>query len=82
MTYFTSCRYADDEDLNEELKEKERWNDPAAGFLTVSPLVFLLQEILTLYDIEEDHYHKRKKINQTNLQRRLEAKSFYDSTWL
>ncbi|KAK4521213.1 Arrestin_C domain-containing protein [Mucor velutinosus] len=28
------ARYADDEDLNEELKEKERWNDPAAGFLT------------------------------------------------
>ncbi|KAF1801355.1 Pre-mRNA-splicing factor of RES complex-domain-containing protein [Mucor lusitanicus] len=28
------ARYADDEDLNEELKERERWNDPAAGFLT------------------------------------------------
>lgn len=28
--------YADDKELNEELKEKERWNDPAAAFLTVS----------------------------------------------
>ena len=27
-------RYADDVELNEELKERERWNDPAAGFLT------------------------------------------------
>ncbi|GAA5857532.1 hypothetical protein JCM8547_009325 [Rhodosporidiobolus lusitaniae] len=27
-------RFADDEDMNEELKEVERWNDPAAAFLT------------------------------------------------
>ena len=26
-------RYADDVELNDELKEKERWNDPAAAFL-------------------------------------------------
>jgi pre-mRNA-splicing factor CWC26 len=30
-------RRADDEDLNEEQKAKELWNDPAAAFLTVSP---------------------------------------------
>ncbi|KAI8636975.1 Pre-mRNA-splicing factor of RES complex-domain-containing protein [Parasitella parasitica] len=30
------ARYADDKDLNEELKDKERWNDPAAGFLTTT----------------------------------------------
>lgn len=30
-------RHADDEDLNEEQKAKELWNDPAAAFLTVSP---------------------------------------------
>jgi pre-mRNA-splicing factor CWC26 len=30
----TLARYADDKDLNEELKEQERWNDPAAAFLT------------------------------------------------
>ncbi|KAG0956060.1 hypothetical protein G6F32_002325 [Rhizopus arrhizus] len=28
------ARYVDDVELNQELKEKERWNDPAAGFLT------------------------------------------------
>ncbi|GJJ68948.1 pre-mRNA-splicing factor CWC26 [Entomortierella parvispora] len=28
------ARYKDDEDLNEELKDRERWNDPAARFLT------------------------------------------------
>ena len=28
--------YADDKELNEELRAKERWNDPAAAFLTVS----------------------------------------------
>ncbi len=27
------ARYADDAELNEELKERERWNDPAAEFL-------------------------------------------------
>ena len=27
------ARYADDEELNEDMKERERWNDPAAGFL-------------------------------------------------
>jgi pre-mRNA-splicing factor CWC26 len=29
----TVARYADDADLNEELKERGHWNDPAAGFL-------------------------------------------------
>ncbi|KAI9272031.1 Pre-mRNA-splicing factor of RES complex-domain-containing protein [Sporodiniella umbellata] len=28
------ARYVDDVELNNELKETERWNDPAAGFLT------------------------------------------------
>lgn len=27
------ARYADDVELNDELKERERWSDPAAGFL-------------------------------------------------
>lgn len=29
----TVARYADDAELNEELKEQGRWNDPAMGFL-------------------------------------------------
>lgn len=39
-------RYADDEDMNDELKERERWNDPAAAFLTVShsPLSISVQD--------------------------------------
>ncbi|KAF2190982.1 hypothetical protein K469DRAFT_719943, partial [Zopfia rhizophila CBS 207.26] len=31
--YMTVARHADDAALNEELKEQDRWNDPAAGFL-------------------------------------------------
>jgi pre-mRNA-splicing factor CWC26 len=34
------ARYADDKDLNEELKAQDRWNDPAAAFLTVSNFSF------------------------------------------
>lgn len=30
--------YADDKDLNEEQKAKDRWNDPAAAFLSVSTI--------------------------------------------
>lgn len=29
------ARYADDKDMNDELKEQDRWNDPAANFLSV-----------------------------------------------
>ena len=32
--FMTVARFADDVELNEELKERERWNDPAVGFLT------------------------------------------------
>jgi pre-mRNA-splicing factor CWC26 len=32
--YMALSRYADDVEMNEELMEKERWNDPAAQFLT------------------------------------------------
>lgn len=31
--YMPVARYADDVNMNEELKSRERWNDPAAGFL-------------------------------------------------
>ena len=31
--YMGVARYADDEEMNDELKERGRWNDPAAGFL-------------------------------------------------
>jgi len=32
--YMTVARHADDVELNEEMKEQERWNDPAMQFLT------------------------------------------------
>jgi pre-mRNA-splicing factor CWC26 len=32
--YLSVARSADDREMNDELKEKQRWNDPAAGFLT------------------------------------------------
>lgn len=32
--YLSLSRYADDVQMNEELKEQDRWNDPAAEFLT------------------------------------------------
>ncbi|KAI9820356.1 MAG: Pre-mRNA-splicing factor cwc26 [Pycnora praestabilis] len=32
--YLGVSRFADDADMNDELKERERWNDPAAGFLS------------------------------------------------
>jgi pre-mRNA-splicing factor CWC26 len=32
--YLTVARSADDVEMNEELKERQRWNDPAAGFLS------------------------------------------------
>lgn len=32
--YMTLSRYADDRELNDELKEKDLWEDPAAAFLT------------------------------------------------
>ncbi|KAI5842722.1 Pre-mRNA-splicing factor of RES complex-domain-containing protein [Tricharina praecox] len=32
--YMTLARYADDTELNDELKDRERWADPAAAFLT------------------------------------------------
>jgi len=31
--FMTVARHADDVELNEELRERERWDDPAAGFL-------------------------------------------------
>jgi pre-mRNA-splicing factor CWC26 len=41
------ARRADDAELNEELKAKELWNDPAAAFITVS-LVYQLHSFKPL----------------------------------
>ena len=46
--------YADDKELNEELKMKERWNDPAATFLTVCSLWLDLVIVLFNYFSEKN----------------------------
>jgi hypothetical protein len=46
----------DDQELNDELKEKERWNDPAAGFLTVSSLQMIMHFMLIII--------RKKRINR------------------
>ncbi|KAI0322874.1 Pre-mRNA-splicing factor of RES complex-domain-containing protein [Amylostereum chailletii] len=40
-------RYADDAELNRDQKEQERWNDPAAAFLTVRRLYASACSVLT-----------------------------------
>ncbi|KAI5818552.1 Pre-mRNA-splicing factor of RES complex-domain-containing protein [Pyronema omphalodes] len=32
--FMTLARYADDKEMNDEMKDQDRWNDPAAAFLT------------------------------------------------
>ena len=52
MRSTTFVRTIDDKALNEELKQEERWNDPAAAFLTVRSLLPALRicaEIITLH---------------------------------
>ncbi|KAI5474662.1 hypothetical protein MNV49_002682 [Pseudohyphozyma bogoriensis] len=34
LKYRPIARYADDAEMNDEMKDQERWNDPAAAFLT------------------------------------------------
>lgn len=34
------AQYADDEELNKDLKERQRWDDPAAQFIKVTSLLY------------------------------------------
>lgn len=55
------CRYADDVELNQELKERERWNDPAAGFLTVSCVLLRRQRLIVKEETDlMNHYRKNQ----------------------
>lgn len=36
LSTLLTVRYADDAAMNREMRQVERWNDPAAEFLTVS----------------------------------------------
>lgn len=48
-------RQADDRELNEELMARDRWNDPATAFLTVSP------SVKDVYPRFPDYSIRRKK---------------------
>ena len=57
------ARHADDKDLNEDLKSKELWNDPAAAFLTVCATTNLSVDFeLTFYY----HYLLEKEIQRAS----------------
>lgn len=58
-------RYADDEEMNDELREVERWNDPAANFLTV--LHFLSPSLSTFSPTNSSiEIHRKEKRNLRN----------------
>ena len=57
------ARYADDEELNKEQKERKRWNDPAAAFLTVCGH-FNLRRLNLIVLIR--HYHTEKSIKRSS----------------
>lgn len=50
-----TCRYADDVAMNKELQEVERWNDPAAEFLSVG------QAFAPFNKAQADCVQKKKK---------------------
>ncbi|KAG5642587.1 hypothetical protein DXG03_002538 [Asterophora parasitica] len=53
------ARHADDADLNQEMKAKELWNDPAAAFLTVScRIVHLTKHYVDLFSIAQKTKNK------------------------
>lgn len=61
------ARYADDEDLNRSQKEKERWNDPAAAFMTVrSP--YNLRDCFKLMPLITGRKRERKAPGNPNTQ--------------
>ena len=57
------ARHADDKDLNEDLKAKELWNDPAAAFLTVS----FLNSFLLKCRLDNHVFRKRDRKGLGNL---------------
>ena len=49
----TFARHADDKELNEELKSRELWNDPAAAFMTVCKIFLLFITCHSLLEKEK-----------------------------
>lgn len=56
---YADDRYADDIHINREMREVERWNDPAAEFLTVCP-TFLDQQLSAEFSIVSKADHRRE----------------------
>lgn len=59
-----TARHADDEDMNNEMRQEERWNDPAAAFLTVSPDPFFRRSHFAEEENIESHRPAEAKIQQ------------------
>ena len=54
------ARTADDKELNEQLKAEERWNDPAAAFLTVR-VCLLCDAMKSLTTVRMCNRRRRRK---------------------
>lgn len=70
-------RYADDAGMNRELREVDRWNDPAAEFLTVSWEMHVVG--LVADKPEEEEVKKAKK---THISGQLPNKSIFYTSWI
>lgn len=70
-----SRRYADDAEMNDELKEVERWNDPAANFLTVRALT--LTTSARPKNSSADHTALSVGLRQKNKSEKKKAQSKY-----
>ena len=64
-------RYADDEEMNDELREVERWNDPAANFLTVLHYSPPLSTLSPTNPSIEIHRKARRNLRNPNLNSHL-----------
>jgi pre-mRNA-splicing factor CWC26 len=54
-------RYVDDEDLNRAQKEQDRWNDPAAAFMTVRALLQrMFSHILPQFELMLLHNYRKR----------------------
>ena len=62
------ARHADDKELNEDLKAKELWNDPAAAFLSVSYTNSMLFDDIQLIYIMPHRKRKQKVLGNLNTQ--------------
>jgi pre-mRNA-splicing factor CWC26 len=78
----TPRRFADDVDLNAQQREVDRWNDPAAAFLTVRDTVSSDESLLTLH-AEEGSARQTQGTHSPAIQgSAAAAESLRHSAWL